>query len=313
MGFLDTIWNEWLLFPLRLLYKYGGVDLFWGVGPIASRVIVISFIGLILFVLYEVYSRRKKWRLMACPECRKEVSTQAPTCPNCGYPLERREPEPLSTDAPRQLSSFPKSQSVIGVLILSIVSLSVYFWVFLFRAIRAIEDNTSIVHDPQMVGRARTGVTWAILLNVGAGVSIVIASYSFAASKSGQLALWMAETGMPVQAPPATVAWALVNEAILVAAFLLTWKPFLDLVKGCYVLNGVELGALAATGPLILLGLISLISSIILGLGANSLHVLSVSTAEAMDTFLVIIKVATSLSLFITAVASMNRLYRTVG
>jgi len=59
MGFLDTLWNEWLLFPLHLLYKYGGVDLRSGVGPIVARLVVIGFI---LFVLYEVYSRFKKWR-----------------------------------------------------------------------------------------------------------------------------------------------------------------------------------------------------------------------------------------------------------
>jgi len=28
--------------------------------------------------------------LIPCPECRKEVSTQAETCPSCGYPLAKR-------------------------------------------------------------------------------------------------------------------------------------------------------------------------------------------------------------------------------
>jgi len=27
--------------------------------------------------------------LIKCPECAKEVSTAATTCPNCGYPLKR--------------------------------------------------------------------------------------------------------------------------------------------------------------------------------------------------------------------------------
>ena len=59
MGFVETLWNEWLLFPLHLLYKHFGVDLYAGHGPIVARLIVI---GAILFVLFEVYSRIKKWR-----------------------------------------------------------------------------------------------------------------------------------------------------------------------------------------------------------------------------------------------------------
>ena len=29
--------------------------------------------------------------LISCPECSKQVSTQAQSCPNCGYPLRRTE------------------------------------------------------------------------------------------------------------------------------------------------------------------------------------------------------------------------------
>ncbi len=29
--------------------------------------------------------------LMPCPECEKEVSDKAPTCPNCGTPIANRE------------------------------------------------------------------------------------------------------------------------------------------------------------------------------------------------------------------------------
>jgi len=59
MELLDTLWNEWLLFPLHLLHKHLDVDLYAGYGPIVARLIVI---GAILFVLFEIYSRVKKWR-----------------------------------------------------------------------------------------------------------------------------------------------------------------------------------------------------------------------------------------------------------
>ena len=34
--------------------------------------------------------------LLTCPECGKQVSDQAQTCPNCGYPFKSNAPEPVT-------------------------------------------------------------------------------------------------------------------------------------------------------------------------------------------------------------------------
>ena len=36
--------------------------------------------------------------LIKCPECGKEISDQAPACPNCGYPMQSPVPN-VSDDA----------------------------------------------------------------------------------------------------------------------------------------------------------------------------------------------------------------------
>ncbi|WP_151832260.1 zinc ribbon domain-containing protein, partial [Acinetobacter ursingii] len=34
--------------------------------------------------------------LISCPECSRQVSTQANSCPNCGYPLQTQHRAPES-------------------------------------------------------------------------------------------------------------------------------------------------------------------------------------------------------------------------
>lgn len=38
--------------------------------------------------------------LIHCPECGREVSSQAPACPACGYPLQRTAEPPARPPAP---------------------------------------------------------------------------------------------------------------------------------------------------------------------------------------------------------------------
>lgn len=38
--------------------------------------------------------------LMRCPECGREVSSQAPACPSCGYPLQAKAQPPNALQSP---------------------------------------------------------------------------------------------------------------------------------------------------------------------------------------------------------------------
>jgi hypothetical protein len=64
--------------------------------------------------------------LIECPECQKPLSTEARTCPNCGYPLADK----LAQDAPAgEASPSPQSQEVLAEVRPSWWS---YFWHFFF-------------------------------------------------------------------------------------------------------------------------------------------------------------------------------------
>lgn len=52
--------------------------------------------------------------LTTCPDCRKEISTEAPACPGCGRPMAARLAWTPARPAPRQAAN---SLKVIGALV----------------------------------------------------------------------------------------------------------------------------------------------------------------------------------------------------
>ena len=51
--------------------------------------------------------------LIACPECRTEVSESAPTCPRCGYPVASSVVAAKAAAAPRIESGSPSSDALL--------------------------------------------------------------------------------------------------------------------------------------------------------------------------------------------------------
>ena len=68
--------------------------------------------------------------LISCPECEKQVSTQAPSCPSCGVPIASRE-ETRAAGAPlttiQGTSKRLKMHSLISGLMFGVGSLGSYF------------------------------------------------------------------------------------------------------------------------------------------------------------------------------------------
>jgi len=245
--------------------------------------------------------------LISCRECGKEVSEQAPKCPHCGYPLK---PTSGNDDAPLRSGSYiPEKRSFIGVFFLSIITLSIYFWVYLFRSVRDIENTIQIHRGGATPDGARTGLTWALLLSIGGTISLLVAAFSFASSEAGQRALYMAQMGMQTTLPGGQILWNMINRGILLLAFILTWKPFTDLLKTAYRSMNIEFGSLGATGFLIVIGALTKVSDLALEALVYIVHAMRPSTAESIETVSVVVNLCTGLALFIIAVVSVNRLW----
>lgn len=76
--------------------------------------------------------------LIKCPECGKEISDQAQSCPNCGYPINNAQQPPVAdfqtSDTATTASPPPKKKGAlkialaIGVLVVIAAVAAFAFW-----------------------------------------------------------------------------------------------------------------------------------------------------------------------------------------
>ena len=75
--------------------------------------------------------RRLCMALIACPECGKEISNQAPACIHCGYPLPKQPTAPAAPPSPDRFSVVltacpdgPETQSKVVELLMAELGIS---------------------------------------------------------------------------------------------------------------------------------------------------------------------------------------------
>lgn len=61
--------------------------------------------------------------LIICPECQKQISSHASTCPHCGYPVQEHRCSDLAADAPLQEPQQKKSKKKLVILLSILVCL----------------------------------------------------------------------------------------------------------------------------------------------------------------------------------------------
>lgn len=68
--------------------------------------------------------------LISCPECGKEVSDKAKTCPHCGYSLTEVEPMEVVPKVRVTELSEPKSNFILGFILVSAGIAMMFGWAF---------------------------------------------------------------------------------------------------------------------------------------------------------------------------------------
>jgi len=100
--------------------------------------------------------------LIACPECGKQVSSSAPTCPGCGHPIARPVATPVATPVARRRVVVQQEPSrgggsgfIVFVVLLLIIGGGVAFFVTQTDAgKKLLEDAHVMAPDPAKVGPA---------------------------------------------------------------------------------------------------------------------------------------------------------------
>ncbi|MBR0090271.1 MAG: zinc-ribbon domain-containing protein [Lachnospiraceae bacterium] len=94
--------------------------------------------------------------LMKCPECGKEISDQAPVCPNCGCPVnagaQEKTPQPSRAHAPQDAqtniappTSRPGRGAAIASLVLGIIGVALFWAIHLATILGLIGVCMAIV------------------------------------------------------------------------------------------------------------------------------------------------------------------------
>ena len=117
--------------------------------------------------------------LIKCPECGKEVSDSAKSCPHCGYPLDKEqpikqevvdEPKKFSSDEPEEIRRYRReieicrTRRVVMVTIGSVLAglsltIIILLAVFYYRAV--IDLAISNYSDPETI-RITNAIVWYV-------------------------------------------------------------------------------------------------------------------------------------------------------
>jgi hypothetical protein len=79
--------------------------------------------------------------LVRCPECNREISDRALTCPQCGCPIAAHR-LPTAMDSSARVRSARITNDLISMKVLAIIGVSLSFLIICFNALRGYSPNT---------------------------------------------------------------------------------------------------------------------------------------------------------------------------
>lgn len=104
--------------------------------------------------------------LVSCPDCGKDVSTEATACPNCGHPIGFTGADPVRAaqaqqnrvDEQRQQPPKEKSRSTGKVLFLSFLGIGMFFAIVIGLLVGAASDEDTATSAPPSTAVSTTGL-----------------------------------------------------------------------------------------------------------------------------------------------------------
>lgn len=103
--------------------------------------------------------------IINCPECNKKISDQAPTCPECGYPMAANQ-GPVSHS--RKVITIEKTSqkykiqmiASIALMLLSMISCIIFF--------PSLKSSNNNISGPMQVGALMfwAGLIWFIVVRI---------------------------------------------------------------------------------------------------------------------------------------------------
>jgi hypothetical protein len=102
--------------------------------------------------------------LITCPECRKQISENAVSCPNCGYPIINEvspTPKPQQVEVTsihlKPLNTKKKRKIVFGVLIFTLIVASIFAYIAFQNAkkVKQYINNLNLISSAMLSGASK--------------------------------------------------------------------------------------------------------------------------------------------------------------
>ena len=131
-----------------------------------------------------------------------------------------------------------KTASFWKVFLLSIITLSIYLWIYLFRCVRQIESAFGFNQNEFQPQSARSALIFALCLDILSAVATMMLWVSYSASPEGRYAM---QTGNVASLPNWLSTAQIITNIMFTGAWVLKWSFFFTLIKRVRPKAGIAL------------------------------------------------------------------------
>lgn len=168
--------------------------------------------------------------MINCPECGKEVSSEAATCPNCGHPIKQPQEEPMKPGKSSSLKTGAIVNVIAGVGFMAMLAF------FIFAPKEASNTGTTVTTAPAYGDLG--GTLWTMTFLVVPVVTVLSIIILAAKAPKRKPMLILAGVQLALAVAAAVVDLAIWNLGICCGVWIMLWGTVVQLIGSILCMSG---------------------------------------------------------------------------